>query len=117
MFYLKKWSSKLTTDVFVLLCAITSSAFIAAVLLNWCMFEYIIDLTKWLQGYMQDDRQTFKEVTLAKDIFIDIRQNADAEYNDIYKRVEMIAGTVNSMPRCCGRHMINNVEANTQEIY
>lgn len=63
----------------------------------------------------------FSGVTLAKDIFINIKQSADVEYSEIYKMTEEktnMAGTVVLIPRHCGRQtMRNNVKTNTPEIY
>ena len=56
-----------------------------------------IDSSKLLQGSTQDVLQAYEEVTLVNVIFIDIRQNADAEYSEIYKMTEemaSLAGTV-----------------------
>ena len=77
--------NKNITDVFSLLWAISSSAFIAALQVNQCMFEYTIDLSKLFQGSTQDVFRAHEEVTLVKDIFIDVKQHADAEYSEIYK--------------------------------
>ena len=44
-----------------------------------CMFEYTVGLSKLLQGSTQDVLWAYEEITLVKDSFIDIRQNADAE--------------------------------------
>ncbi|KAI0239768.1 hypothetical protein LSAT2_009490 [Lamellibrachia satsuma] len=49
------------------------------------MFEYAVCLLKLPQGSTQDVLWAYEEVALVKDIVIDIRQIADAEYSDIYK--------------------------------
>ena len=49
-----KWSSETMTDVFGLLCVISSSAFIAVFKVNRCMLEYAVGLSKLLQGSTQD---------------------------------------------------------------
>ena len=73
---------------------ISSSAF----QVNRYMFEYIIGL----YGFTQDVLRVNDDVTMVKDIFIDIRQNGDAEYSEVYKMTEEvvnIAGTVTSVSR------------------
>ena len=77
-------------------------------LLQGSMFEYTVGLSKLLPGSTQDVLRAYEEVTQAKEIVIDIRQIADAEYSEIYKttaEIVNIAGTVTviSTPRCCGR--------------
>ena len=47
-----------------------------------CTFEYTTGLSKLLHGYTQDVLRAYEEVNMIKGIFIDIRQNADAEYSD-----------------------------------
>ena len=69
-----KWSSKTMMVGFGLLCATSTSAFIAAFQVNHCMFEYTVGLRKLLQGSTHDIRQAYEEVTLVKDIFIEISQ-------------------------------------------
>ena len=97
------------------------NTFIVAFQVNRCMFEY--GLSKLPQGSMQDVLWAYEEVILVKDIIIDIRQIADAEFSGIYKmtvEMENTAQTVTaiSIQRHCGRlTMTNNVEANTPEIY
>ena len=49
-----KRSSKTMTVAFGLLCAISCSAFIAAFQVHLCMFEYVVCLSKLLQGSTQD---------------------------------------------------------------
>ena len=88
--------------------------------MNRCKFEYTVGLSKLLQGSTQEVLLAYNEVTLVKEIFIDIRKNADAEYSEIYKMTEEmanIAGTVISIPRRCRRQTTrNNVESDTPEI-
>ena len=57
------------------------------------MFEYTVGLSKLLRGFMHDVLRAFEEVTLAKDMFIDSRQNADAAYSEVYKMTEETANT------------------------
>ena len=49
-----KWSSETMTDAFGLLCGISSCAFIVALQVNRCMFDYTVGLSKLLQGSTQD---------------------------------------------------------------
>ena len=79
-----KWGSKTMTGAVGLLCAISSSTFIFQV--NRCMFQYTVGLSKLPQGSTQDVLRAYEEVTLVKDIATGIRQIADAEYSDIYKK-------------------------------
>ena len=64
-----KWTSKTMTGAFgLLLCAISSSAFVAPFQVNQCMFEYTVDLSKLLQGSEQVVPKAYKEITMVKDI-------------------------------------------------
>ena len=57
------------------------------------MFEYTAGPSKLLQGSTQDVLWAYEEVTLGKDIFVGIRQNADAEYSENYKMTESVIST------------------------
>ena len=59
-----KWSFKTMTDVFGLLCGISSSAFTAAFQVSRCMFEDAVGLSKLFQGSTQDIIGAYKEVAL-----------------------------------------------------
>ena len=59
-----KWSFKTMTDVFGLLCGISSSAFTVAFQVNRCMFEDAVGLSKLLQGSTQDVLWAYEEVAL-----------------------------------------------------
>ena len=59
-----KWRFKTLTDVFGLLCGISSSAFTAAFQVDRCMLEYTVGLSKLLQGSTQDIIWAYKEVAL-----------------------------------------------------
>ena len=62
-----------------------TNGFILSFQVNRCMFEYTAGLSKLLQGSTQDVLRANEEDTLVKDIVIDIRHIADAEYSVIYK--------------------------------
>ena len=100
-------------DCFGLLWAITIFA---------CLSKpYTEGLRKLPQGSMQGVHRAYEETTMVKDIFIESRQNADAEYSEVYKMTEEMANTavkVISVPRRSGRQIMRkNVEADTPEIY
>ena len=65
-----KWRSKAMTDAVGLLCVISSYAFIAAFQVDWYLIEYTVGLNNVSMPILY--------VTLVKNIFIDIRQYADA---------------------------------------
>ena len=74
------------------------------------MVEYTIGLSKLPQGSTQD---VLQEVRSHSGIFIDIRQNAEAEYSEIYKMTEHMV----SISRHFGRQTVrHNVEADRETL-
>ena len=70
-----KWNKKRMTNAFGLVRDLVFR-------IDRCTFEYTIGISKLLHGSTQNVLRAYKEVNMIKDIFIDIRQNADAECSD-----------------------------------